>query len=214
MTPAFLAAACVAATLALVWAEWRDSRVGRALGKIVASTLFIAVALRLGALHSAYGRAILVALLLSWIGDACLLSRRRILFVAGLASFLCAHLAFAAAFCTRAIDPFALLGGAVLIGAVGVAMSYWLWPYLDRFYRFAVTAYVGALIAMGALALGASAGGAGLLVASGALLFVASDVSVARDRFVAPGWINRAWGLPLYYIAQLLLAGSVASASP
>jgi hypothetical protein len=29
---------------------------------------------------------------------------------------------------------------------------------------------------------------------------------VARDRFVSHQFVNRAWGLPLYYAAQLLLA--------
>ena len=38
--------------------------------------------------------------------------------------------------------------------------------------------------------------------ASGRLLFVISDVSVARDRFVKQDIVNKAWGLPLYYIAQ------------
>jgi hypothetical protein len=40
---------------------------------------------------------------------------------------------------------------------------------------------------------------------------VLSDLSVARDRFVAPGFVNRAWGLPTYFAAQLLLAASVAA---
>ena len=39
-----------------------------------------------------------------------------------------------------------------------------------------------------------------------AVAFYLSDVSVARDRFVAPGFGNRIWGLPLYYAAQLLFA--------
>jgi hypothetical protein len=43
-------------------------------------------------------------------------------------------------------------------------------------------------------------------VVVGALAFTASDVSVARDRFVQPAFHNRAWGLPLYFGAQLLLA--------
>jgi hypothetical protein len=29
---------------------------------------------------------------------------------------------------------------------------------------------------------------------------------VARDRFVSAGWINKAWGWPLYFGAQLVLA--------
>jgi len=44
---------------------------------------------------------------------------------------------------------------------------------------------------------------------AGAVTFYVSDLSVARDRFLAPGFVNRLWGLPLYYGAQLLLAGSV-----
>jgi hypothetical protein len=43
----------------------------------------------------------------------------------------------------------------------------------------------------------------------GAVMFYFSDVSVARDRFVAPGFINGLWGLPLYYGGQLFLAYSV-----
>jgi hypothetical protein len=41
-----------------------------------------------------------------------------------------------------------------------------------------------------------------------AVLFYLSDLSVARDTFVAPGFVNRAWGLPLYYGAQLIFACS------
>jgi uncharacterized membrane protein YhhN len=40
----------------------------------------------------------------------------------------------------------------------------------------------------------------------GALLFYGSDLFVARDRFAAPGAVNRLLGLPLYYAAQVLLA--------
>ena len=43
----------------------------------------------------------------------------------------------------------------------------------------------------------------------GALMFYGSDLSVARDRFVRPGFANSIWGLPLYYGGQILLAWSV-----
>jgi len=59
---------------------------------------------------------------------------------------------------------------------------------------------------MSALACGVSAAGGPWAVAVGALAFTASDISVARDRFVRHRFINRAWGLPPYYAAQLLLA--------
>ena len=42
----------------------------------------------------------------------------------------------------------------------------------------------------------------------GAVSFYASNISVARNQFVAPGRVNRMWGLPLYYLAQVLLAST------
>ncbi|NNF09333.1 MAG: lysoplasmalogenase, partial [Acidimicrobiia bacterium] len=43
-------------------------------------------------------------------------------------------------------------------------------------------------------------------IPAGASLFIASDIAVARNTFVAPGYANKLWGLPLYYGGQLLLA--------
>jgi phage shock protein PspC (stress-responsive transcriptional regulator) len=48
---------------------------------------------------------------------------------------------------------------------------------------------------------------------AGAALFYASDLTVARDRFVASGFANGAIGLPLYFAAQLVIAHTVASAA-
>jgi len=48
-------------------------------------------------------------------------------------------------------------------------------------------------------------------LAIAALMFAASDVSVARNRFVARKIVNKVWGLPLYYAAQLLFATSILS---
>ena len=45
-----------------------------------------------------------------------------------------------------------------------------------------------------------------VLVPAGALLFYLSDLAVARDRFVVRRFASRAWGLPAYYLAQVLLA--------
>jgi hypothetical protein len=40
-------------------------------------------------------------------------------------------------------------------------------------------------------------------------MFALSDISVARDRFVSKAFANRAWGLPMYFAAQLILASTV-----
>jgi hypothetical protein len=53
-----------------------------------------------------------------------------------------------------------------------------------------------------------------MLAATGAVAFTASDISVARDRFMQHGFANRAWGLPLYYLAQVMLALSAADYAP
>jgi hypothetical protein len=42
-----------------------------------------------------------------------------------------------------------------------------------------------------------------------AVIFYASDLAVARNRFVAPGIANRLWGLPAYYVAQILFIHSI-----
>jgi hypothetical protein len=92
--------------------------------------------------------------------------------------------------------------------------------------RGPVLAYIAVITGMVAAAAGAVAGAGPALPATAALTaggptarwvwqtavmaaavaFYLSDVSVARDRFVAPGFGNRIWGLPLYYAAQLLFA--------
>jgi uncharacterized membrane protein YhhN len=74
-----------------------------------------------------------------------------------------------------------------------------------------VLAYFFVIGAMTALACGVTGAGGPATVALGAIAFTASDVSVARDRFVRNDFFNRAWGLPLYYCAQLLIALSPAA---
>ncbi len=63
-----------------------------------------------------------------------------------------------------------------------------------------IAAYVLAVAAGAAFRNGAS----WLFV--GALAFYASDLAVARDQFVKREFPNRAWGMPLYFYAQMILA--------
>jgi uncharacterized membrane protein YhhN len=86
----------------------------------------------------------------------------------------------------------------------------WLRPHVPAELRAAVHAYVAVISAMVVCAAGAVGGGATPEILLGAAMFYASDLAVARDRFVAPGFGNAAWGLPLYYGAQLVLAGTLA----
>jgi len=193
-----------------VLSEARGWRAGVWVAKPVASTVFVGMAVAAGALGSLYGRLVLVALVLSWLGDVLLIPRRRASFLAGLGSFLLAHLAFGAAFLARPQQVVPLALGAVGMVIVGAAVLRWLWPHLSGAFRPAVAAYVGAISLMVTLAAG-TAGSTGGVLALAAAAFAASDVFVARHRFVTPSVVNKAVGLPLYYAAQLVFAWSVYS---
>jgi uncharacterized membrane protein YhhN len=103
----------------------------------------------------------------------------------------------------------ALALGGIAVGIGAWRIHSWLRPHLPADFVIPVTAYLGVISAMLVAALGNAAARGEVAVAVGAALFAVSDVSVARDRFVAPGFVNAAWGLPLYYAAQLVLASSV-----
>ncbi|WP_198032467.1 lysoplasmalogenase [Aerolutibacter daejeonensis] len=203
-------AICAFATLGLLWAEARQARAPRAAFKTVASSAFIAVALAADAAATPYGRLILIALVLSWLGDVLLLAHRSAVFLAGLGAFLLAHVVYAGAFAGGPLHGGALLAGAALMFVVGVLVLRAFWPRLKTPYRIAVPAYVVAIGAMCTLAIGAGVGSGAWWLAVAALAFAASDISVARDRFIGHALANKAWGLPLYYAAQLTLAASVA----
>lgn len=203
----------VAACMGLFVSEWRGWRWGRAVSKTLASTAFVMVALQAGALGSGYGRVVLLALLLSWVGDVLLLASRGRLFLAGIGAFLLAHLVFAFAFARLPLSGVGLVVGVLFAGLAGWRVLVWLWPHLHGFYRTAVSAYVVAILAMLVFAIGAGTHARDAWLVGAALAFAASDIAVARNRFVAPGFGNRAWGQPLYYAAQLVFASSVAWAS-
>ena len=102
-----------------------------------------------------------------------------------------------------------LVAAAITAVAGTVAATFvlrWLWPHVERPMRVPVVAYVLVITTMVALAAGAASEHQSWALLVGAVAFYLSDLSVARDRFVAPGFANRVWGLPLYFFAQLLLA--------
>ncbi|GAA6142266.1 lysoplasmalogenase [Hydrogenophaga sp. 5NK40-0174] len=204
-----LLAGCGLAVLTLVLAEYRDWPGVRAMAKMLASTAFLALAVSWGSLHSLYGQWIMAALVLGWAGDACLLGRSRSAFTAGLFAFLLSHLCFATAFASGPWQADVAAMGLVAAMVAGVFIVRWLGPHLSAQDRWPVFAYVAVILLMCAAAVGRVAAAGEYLPLWGALLFAASDIAVARERFVHSAWINRAWGLPTYYVAQILLAASV-----
>src|SRR5438094_66351 len=93
------------AVAGLLVAEHRGSRRGVWVWKPLASSGFLAAAIVAGALHDAYGRAIVLALSLCWLGDVLLIPEDERAFRVGVLSFLGGHLAFSSAFLIRGIDP-------------------------------------------------------------------------------------------------------------
>jgi uncharacterized membrane protein YhhN len=196
-------------TAALVWSEVADWPTLRWF-KMLASTGFIAVALSVGALSSSYGRVVLVALVLSWIGDLLFTFSSRQAFLGGIVAFLLGQVAYSIAFGTLGVDPVVGAISAIAVAMIAVSVWRWLAPHVGDMAA-PVVAYVVVISVMVVLAFGTFGNGATWLIPIGATLFFVSDLFVARNQFVVPGTVNRVWGLPLYYLAQVLLALSVAS---
>ncbi|MFV9671681.1 MAG: lysoplasmalogenase family protein [Acidimicrobiia bacterium] len=192
---------------ALVWSEVAASPALRWF-KMLASTGFIAVALSVGALSHPYGRIVLVALALSWLGDLLLTFASRQAFLGGLVAFLLGHVAFSVAFGSLGVDPAVGAVAAAIVAIIAVFVWRWLAPHVGDMAA-PVVAYVVVISVMVVLAFGTFGDGSTWLIPLGATLFFASDLFVARNQFVAPATANRVWGLPLYYLAQVLLALSV-----
>ena len=203
-------------TLALVVLLGLGHIVARTLGdarlagmlKPLPIALLAAAALRGdGAGDASYRTLVGAALVFSMAGDIFLLSPRR--FVPGLVSFLVAHLIYIAAF-APAVNVGA--GGlALLVPFVGFAalVLRHLWPHLGR-YHTPVCFYVGVITTMGWLATLRALGGEvapedGFLALGGALAFMASDTTLAIDRFAYPIRGAQIVIMGTYYLAQTLL---------
>ncbi len=196
----------------LLWAEAKADTRLRWIAKPAASAAFVAAALAGGAADSAYGIWVLAALVLCMAGDVLLIPAREKTFLAGMGAFAAGHAAYVGAFLAGGPNLTPLFfAGAAAMTIFAVAASRWLWPHLGAF-RSPVAGYTAIIAVMAATSLLAqppALASPSALVVAGAVGFAISDLAVARDKFVSPNFFNRAWGLPLYYGAQLLLAASV-----
>lgn len=204
---------CAAGCAAQLLSQRLGWRPGVWMAKPVAAGAFVLAGLASGALESTFGRWILLGLVFSWFGDMLLIPEGvGPLFLAGMASFLATHLAFAAGFWSVGPSLSALAAASVFMAGVAWAVLGWLRPHLSGALARAVPLYVVVISAMVALSAGAGASLSAPSLLVGASLFAASDVSVARERFVHAAFLNSAWGLPTYFLAQLVLALSVGAA--
>ncbi|MEM7277208.1 MAG: lysoplasmalogenase [Pseudomonadota bacterium] len=195
--------------LCSVGASLSEAAVLAGLAKSLASISFILCALTANALATVYGRVIFAGLVFSALGDALLIGSSPLWFLAGLSSFLLAHIWYSAAFWRRGVKRSGLLLSAVPIASFGALVVIRLWPELEAGMRAPVIAYVVAICMMVALAIGSHLWTRNHWLWTGAVAFMISDLAVAADRFIVSEPLNFIWGLPLYYGAQLLLIGSI-----
>lgn len=155
---------------------------------------------------------LLVALVFCLIGDVALMRHGDVAFAAGLAAFLVGHALFVVVFLNRQV-AWTLPVWWPVLAVYAVLMLAWLLPKTGKLAP-AVLVYVAAIMAMALAAGGLSAtlGWHGKpLVLLGALLFVASDTTLAIDRFARPFTAAHGLILATYYSALwCMVVGSAA----
>jgi len=199
--------------LGLLWAEGAGTN-WLSLGfKTPLSILFVATVLLQPRNMPKYFKLVLTALILGLVGDVCLGLPGLTAFRVGLAAFLAGHILYILAFAilTRRADWINPVN--ILIIVISGFVYWWLLPNLGKML-VPVTFYIVVISVMVAAAWaafrnpGVRRTGAWFILI-GAVLFYASDIFVANQRFVTEQYYNRLIGLPLYYTAQFLLAFSV-----
>lgn len=201
-----LAAAGCAAALAYARAGVRAEY---AVAKVVASLGFVLVAIGSGAALGGWTRIALVALAVSAAGDAVLATPGERGLLGGLGLFAVAHAVYVAAFVLRGVHLPVLAITTVAAVAIGAVVWTVLGPRLSGRMRVPVAAYLTLVCAMLAAGTASALEGGAWALAAGVVLVAGSDVAVARERFVAPGFTNKVVGLPAYYAGQLLIALSL-----
>lgn len=185
----------------------------RWVAKPIASTGFVAYGVGQGALETPFGMVVLGALCLSWWGDVLLIPKSKTVFLAGIAAFGLGHVAFAASFVVLGVHPPAVLVAGVALAGPAIVLGRWFVGHAPPELKGAVAGYIVVISVMVALAYGAVRAGGDPTILLAAIVFYASDISVAMDRFVKRSFTNKAWGLPAYYGAQLLFGLAIAHAA-
>jgi len=216
MAVVLTASCCLSVVLALV-GEWQDSKTLKRVGKPLASASFLALALYLARWNSPlhYTHWIVLGLILGAIGDMALMSKTSRWFLVGLMSFLFGHVAYLIAFAGLSVMADWLSLWSLVPIVLSLVTLRYLWPHLGSM-RIPVVFYLLAIVLMVVSALAVVRSDAPPIAASavhllfvGAVLFFASDVAVAKARFVKARFSDRVWGLSVYYAGQLCIAWSL-----
>ncbi len=192
-----------------MWAEYHGPAIQIYIFKPLTMVFIISIALLAKAPPSSkYKYAIIAGLLFSLVGDIFLMLPMD-LFIAGLVSFLIAHLIYTYAF--RLGRPWRIKFMAMLLFAIyGVIIYVILLPGLNGM-TVPVAAYVGVILTMAWQAWDQwdrVRTRWALLAFIGAVLFVVSDTILALNKFGEPFAAARALTLSTYYSAQWLISNS------
>ena len=143
-------------------------------------------------------RLLALGLLISSCGDVLLGFGNRY-FLAGLATFLCAHLVYIVLFLGRRRKPRSDVAFPLLMAIYGIAFGAWLAPSLGSL-RVPVFLYIAAILTMAAAAYRANYRSPWVLC--GAILFVISDSLLGAGRFKTPVPLGGILVWCTYYAAQ------------
>jgi len=201
----------LAGLLALVdwYAVVRDRRELETWAKPATLAGLTATTVAAGALDASAGRWLVAALLLGLLGDVALLGRSNRRFLLGLIAFLLGHLAYVVCFLVLGVEE----GWWMVVGAGVVVVAF----LVGREVLPAAVAHggkgFGAAVATYMCVIGATTvtgwATALPLVAAGTAVFVASDTTLALDRFVAARPHGRIAVMVTYHVGQALIAAGV-----
>jgi uncharacterized membrane protein YhhN len=200
---------CLALVAALAdWlAVYHDNRRLEFVAKPLTMVLLIGAAVALDPADPATRYWFVVALLLSLAGDVFLMVRQD-LFVAGLGSFLLAHVAYVIGLLTSGVHGGGLLVGLVLAVAGFVLIGARLMRGVRRTDRALVTPVLGYIVVISAMLITAY-GTQRFWALAGASFFYVSDSLLGRQRFLEPRERGDTAVMVTYHIAQFLLVLSL-----
>ena len=200
---AVLAALSIVTALIMVltrYAEWTYMLIA------IASVLFVLSGVAGRAWKHEFGRFMLLGLVLCCVGD--LAGPHD--FTHGTLAFLGAHLAFIAAFLVQGIEWRRFVSPLPLAAVVAwIGLASWLLPHVPPHQYWLVLSYMTVLFVMVCLSSGIRMPRGRTLLMSGTLIFLVSDIFVARWKFVDSSPINAFFCFPLDDSACSLLALSI-----
>lgn len=207
MTPVLAAAATLSAVLAIA-ADWEDRR-HRSFYVLKPLTTLLILGLALLNPEAAPGfqRLIAAGLVLSTLGDICLMFKGHGWFAAGLGSFLLAHLAFIGAF-VQGLGPLVIPFWAWLVVPYGAALLALLLPRAGplKLPVLAYCAVIGAMVVVACTRYAMLGTTPALLGMLGAIVFLISDSALALRQFLRPYRGAQALILSTYWLGVGLIA--------